>query len=201
MVLSRKLDFSKVKIIVDGNSLTVFGGANLSDKLAASPLLTGATFATFGVSGQTTPQMIDDQQAQVIAAFDSTRTNILVVVEGGNHIRVDGVTGTVAHNSYKQYCLNIRAAGGLVIACSAFDRRNSDGSEPNVRPELRVANDLMRAQWPGYANAFVDAARIQPAIFDNSENREYWPDGVHYNPATYDRFAGYVASAISRLTV
>jgi hypothetical protein len=200
-MISKKLDLTKAKIIVDGNSLTVFAGVNLSDKLAANPLLSGATFVSFGVSGQSTPQMIADQQSQVIGSFDPQRTNVVVALEMGNHISVNGVNGTAAHTSYKQYCLNIRAVGGLVVACTGFDRRNTNGSEPTVRPELRVANTLMRSQWPGYANTLVDAARIQPAVFDNAENREYWPDGVHYNSASYDRFAGYVASAIYRLTI
>jgi hypothetical protein len=200
-MLAKKLDMSKVKIIVDGNSLTVYGGVNLSAKLASNPLLTGATFATFGVSGQTTIQMLSDQQSQIIGSFDPQRTNIVVPLEMGNHIKIDNVDGIVSHTSYKQYCLNIRSAGGLVIACTAFDRRSIDNSEPNVRPQLRVANTLMRSQWPGYANAFVDAVSIQAAVFDNAENREYWPDGVHYNPATYDRFAAYVAEAISRIVI
>jgi hypothetical protein len=199
--MPKKIDLTKTKVIVDGNSLTVYGSVNLSDKLAANALLTGATFATFGVSGQTTAQMLADQQSQIIAAFDPARANVLVVLEMGNHISVSSVSGTTAHDSYKQYCLNIRAAGGLVVACSGFDRRNSDNSEPQVRPGLRVANDLMRAQWPSYANAFVDSPKIQAAVFDNAENREYWPDGVHYTPATYGRFAGYIAEAISRIVI
>lgn len=200
ITFQKKLDLSRVKVIVDGNSLTVYGGANLSDKLAANPLLAGATFASFGVSGQTTVQMIADQQSQIIGSFDLNRTNIVVALEMGNHIYVDGVTGVQAHTAYKQYGDKVRASGGKFVACSAFDRNYNVGAPtPAVRIGINQANVLMRNQWPGYANAFVDAQIIDPAIFDNADNTTYWPDGVHYTPVAYDIFAGYVASAIAKI--
>lgn len=200
MILQRKLAMATAKIIVDGNSLTVYSSVNLSDKLAANPLLAGATFATFGVSGQTTAQMLADQQAQIIGAFDGSKTNIVVALEMGNHIAVDGVTGAQAHTSYKQYGNAVEVAGGKFVACTAFDRNYNVGAPtPAVRTGINIANNLMRDQWPGYAHAFVDAQSIQPAIFNNADNKGYWLDGVHYEPFAYNLFAGYVAEAISKI--
>lgn len=198
-LISKKLDMANCKIIVDGNSLTVYSGVNLHDKIKANLLTSEATCVGFGVSGQTTAQMIADQQAQVIAAFDPAKTNIVVALEIGNHIYVDGVTGTTAHASYKQYGLSIRAAGGKFIACTAFDRNSVATPNPAVRTGINIANNLMRDQWPGYANALVDAQRWLPAVFDNAENLGYWPDGVHYAPFAYDKFAQYCAEVISKV--
>ena len=188
------------KIIVDGNSLTVYGGVNLHDKIKANPLTSAATCVGFGVSGQTTAQMIADQQSQIIAAFDPAKKNIVIALELGNHISVDSVTGAVAHASYRQYGQAIRAAGGKFIACTAFDRNSVASPNPSVRTGINIANNLMRDQWPGYANALVDVQRWLSAVFDNAENRGYWPDGVHYEPFAYDLFANYCAYTISKLS-
>jgi lysophospholipase L1-like esterase len=197
-----KIDLNQTQILVDGNSLTVWEGTNLSDKL--SVLLPGAVTLNFGVSGQTTTSMLTDQATEVLASLDPGKKHkIIVALEGGNDIDGNGLSGLAAHNNYKQYCLNARQAGCLVVACSIFDRNRLPSTPAYVaaRGRMRDFNALMRLQWAGYANSFVDSAKIQPAVFDNAENLGFWPDGVHYDPVTYNRFAAYVAEAIRRLVI
>jgi hypothetical protein len=200
--MSILIDLTKTQIVVDGNSLVGWQGSKLSDKLAA--LLPGVITLDFGVSGQSTVAMLADQLTQVISAFDANKKHkVLVVLEGGNHIDGGGATAIAAHDTYREYCLNARAAGALVVACSIFDRNRLPTSPAYVaaRVRMREFNALMRVSWPGYASTFVDSARIQPAVFDNAENLGYWPDGVHYEPVAYSLYAKYVATAISRITI
>ncbi len=198
-LISKRLNMADCKIIVDGNSLTIWGGVNLQDKIKANLLTSAATCVGFGVGGQTTAQMISDQQSQIIAAFDPAKTNIVVALELGNHIALGGITGAVAHSSYKQYGQAIRAAGGKFVACTAFDRNSAANPNPAVRTGINIANNLMRDQWPGYANAMVDAQKWLPAVFDNADNRGYWADGIHYDNVAYDLFAEYCAETIAKL--
>lgn len=195
------------KIICDGNSITqgmdrpeTDYPRQLNDRL--NTLGYGVTVINLGVSGQTTAHMLNDAVRQVDWLYDPTRLNVLIAMEGGNHIYF-GATPQSASATFAKYCMARRAAGYQVIVIDTFPRAN--GYPPgydrvNVyAADLLEYNRLIRTNWRDFADYHFDA-RFQIPEFDLGA-AYYLPDRIHPNRQGNARIAAKLAEfLIANLT-
>lgn len=154
---------SAVKIIVDGNSIYYGTGSNPFDQvLALDPYLSGSgvTYANVAASGQTWAQMTSSA-TDVNAAFDASKTNVLICAETTNAAR-GGKIGSSIYDDAAAYIAARRAHYATIsptkplriIVCSSLPM---DGSASNANAYASAADALMRANFRAMgADAFCD---------------------------------------------
>lgn len=200
-VASRPAVASSTNVIWDGNSLTVNtvqSGATDSLEAMASmtmdrPDMSGATMTNFGVSGQTTAQMLSDQSTQVLPSFIAGKRNILHVFEIYNDIYYNGVVADAVAR-YWQYLDQARAyatANGIDLKIIAWGLLDNDittfGATPaktsafgdtasQLQAKLASAHATIKAGWSAHADAFVDP-RSSSKLFPYTA--QYSWDGTH----------------------
>jgi lysophospholipase L1-like esterase len=185
------------KIVVDGNSYTVGypSYTSFADIIATHYAV---TVTNFGVSGQTTNEMLADEYSQVLPTFDATKLNILLVVEGGNDIYYWGdVDSAVAR--YIRYAAIAKAAGFKVIASTTIprDQTTAFGDNPTqYNAKLSEFNTKLIANY----NKFDRLIRPDTAaIFQSYTSGGYHSDYVHPNQTGQQKFADLFISAINSL--
>lgn len=196
------INTDNLNIVVDGNSYTQ-GNLAIGDEpfpthlMRLSPFNTnGATMTNFGVGGQTTAQMIVDEQSQVFSAFNPSKVNVLLVVEGGNDIYYNGNVPN-CFNNYKIYCNAARAKGFKVIVSTTIPREQSTFANASVyeyNEQLKQFNTLVIND-----TSFYDGI-IRPdadPLFSNWLH--YESDHVHPDNVGQQKFAQLFASAILTL--
>jgi acyl-CoA thioesterase I len=190
----------QAKIICDGNSITqsVYGPETSYPRQLAQRLNAlgyAVEVLNFGVSGQTTAHMLHDALWQVDRAYDPTRLNLLIAMEGGNHM-LFGATPAAAAATFAKYCLARRAAGYKVVAIDTFPRDHGyppgyDRPQRDYAADLLTYNNLIRTQWPDFADWYFDG-RLQLPEFDMRP--PYMDDGVHPSVAGNARLAAQLAT-------
>jgi lysophospholipase L1-like esterase len=189
---------AQLNIVADGNSYVVGYPSYTSFPTLIGTSL-GLTVVNFGVSGQTTPQMITDEGSQVLPTYDATKTNILLVCEGGNDIYFNG-SATNAVANMKTYCNAARAAGFKVILTTVIHRNEStpfgdDATTYNSKLDAFNAGVLADKSFYDYI--------IRPdtaAIFQTYSNGGYHIDEVHPNQAGQQKFADLFVVGINAMT-
>ncbi len=174
----------QAKIICDGNSITqsVYGAETSYPQQLKQQLNDrgyGVEVVNLGVSGQTTAHMLNDAVPQVDWLYEPTRLNLLIAMEGGNHIYF-GATPQVAYATFVKYCMARRDAGYKVIAIDTFPRANGyfpgyDRVEAYAA-DLQEYNRLIRTNWRDFADAYFDARLHLPEL---NTRPPYMNDGVH----------------------
>ncbi len=190
----------QAKIICDGNSITQGAyGVETSYPRQLEQQLNAQGYAVdvfnVGVTAQTTAHMLHDAPWQIDRRYDPDRLNLLIAMEGGNHM-LFGATPEAAAATFAKYCLSRRAAGYKVVAIDTFPRSLSypPGYERPQRDyfaDLLTYNQLIRRQWPDFADWYFDG-RSQLPEFDMRP--PYMDDGVHPSVAGNARLAAKLAT-------
>lgn len=186
------------QVIFDGNSMT--DGSTSSYPATTVAALTGTWYSrNFGVSGQTTTQMISDGVSQIDPFYDSRVTNnVLVAWETTNELKL-GVSATDAYNNLVAYCRARKNAGFKVVVPTILPRSES-GTPEDFNTKRATVNTNIRNNYASFATAIADvAANTDIGEDGDSENATYYADKVHMTTAGYNIVAGIVATAINSL--
>jgi lysophospholipase L1-like esterase len=195
------LTLTNANIIADGNSYVQGNGYTPFSTLlmAMAPFTTnGATMQNFGVSGQTTGQMLNDQSSQVLSLYSAGKANVILFQEGGNDIYFNGnVDSAIAR--VKRYCDNARAAGFKVIV-SALIYRDQATSFGDTPASYNTKIDQFNSALVGDAS-FYDGI-IRPdleAVFSTYTSGGYDADKVHPNDTGQQKYAELYRAALLAL--
>ncbi len=139
--------------------------------------------------------MLHDALWQIDRAYDPTRLNLLIAMEGGNHM-LFGATPAAAAATFAKYCAARRAAGYKVVAIDTFPRDHGyppgyDRHQRDYATDLITYNEIIRTQWPDFADWYFDA-RLQLPEFDMRP--PYMDDGIHPSVAGNARLAAKLAT-------
>lgn len=215
---------SGVKICCDGNSLTESHGSGTPypTQLAALAPLNGlVTVVNTGISGQTTQNMIDSA-ADVEAAYDATKTNILVCMEGTNSI-YNGRTAAQAASDMGNYIAARLAAQParkiILLTCTPRQLGVSDADNAVQNAIIDAYNVILRSNYLAYgAKLLVDLRQpgspwsaanfpdYTTATFNASAAGGWWAAAevgtgglTHFSTTGYGAMAQMVATALRRL--
>lgn len=211
-------------ITADGTSLTQGQGGGgityLSVLAGLAPVQgTSTPTANIGVPGQTAAQM-RDSRADVASAHIAGRTNVLLA-EGLTNSVYLGATPQQAVTDFLGYAAAVKAdRAWRVVLQTAIPRYQpiSGGTITQTTVDalnalLDQANNLLRAQWRGVADALIDLrapgspfafADYTAATFDGSglyiqETTSEGTIRTHCSPAGYTAWGTWVAPLLRRV--
>ena len=204
------------QMVADGNSLTSgmgsTGGLTYPAQLvtllidAVTPqVFATPTVTTYGVSGQTTPQMTADAVAQIDSlVFPSDAVavsdNVLLAWEGTNDLFVNGASAATAYANLVTYCTARRAAGWKVIIGTLLPRADV-GTPATFEADRQTVNTLLRQHWREFADALMDVG-ADPYIGQAGQTTNatyYAADLVHMTNAGYARVAAIAKDSYLRI--
>lgn len=149
---------SSVRVTVDGNSIYAGNGTSpIATLLAARTALSGATFASTAISGQTWRQM-DGLDTGSSADVDSSiatagKINILVCGEGTNSVdpAKSNLDGPSVVSAVTAYIANRKTANSkvFVVLCSAMPRGPFDASNVTRNTALNFSDAAFFANPSG----------------------------------------------------
>jgi lysophospholipase L1-like esterase len=191
-----------LNIVFDGNSLTAGVGGSQPYSINCVQSLINSQYSVissnFGVSGQTTVQMISDANSQIDGAYDPSKNyNIVVCWEGINDLYF-GATITQAYNNLVTYCLGRKAKGYKVVICTLTPRQNT-GTPANQETNRLAVNQLILTNWKTFADAVANIGdNIPMGLYASCTNSIYYSssDLVHFTDVGYNIMAGIASTAI-----
>lgn len=189
------------QVVCDGNSLTYGYGlavpATQGYPAQLQTLLGATTYVrNFGVSAIQTDAMVTNYPTRIAPFLDTRRAkNILVVWEGGNHIKLGGVSAATAWASLVSYMQLARASGWEIVLCNVGARGDIAGATETERDALNV---LIAAGWATYADAFVDID-ADVNLSNPADLTYFQADTIHYTQAGQAVVAGLIDTAVSSL--
>jgi lysophospholipase L1-like esterase len=184
-------DYAEESVVFMGNSITD------SWSVMRPEFFNGKPYINRGISGQTTPQMLERFQQDVI----ELKPMAVVILAGINDIA--GNTGPItiekiADNIFAMAEL-ARANNIKVILCSVLPAADFSWSpELEPAPKILELNALIKSYAEAHAMAYVD----YPAAMMNEENGlrpELGLDSVHPNAAGYAVMEPLVEEALEAL--
>lgn len=192
------IDFANTGIVLDGNSLFDFidAASNLAEynKIGAP----GVSRTNFGVSGQTTLNMIADAATQVDPVYAPNK--VLIVWEARNHLYFGG-TSQAVKEAIRDYCLARQQVGWRVVILSCTKAVNDFSiNGTNFATFDQAIDDFnlwLRANWRDFADSFCDAAII-PELVDYNNSTIFY-DGIHLNALGYSYLVPEINKAIKRI--
>lgn len=190
-------DFNAL-IVFDGNSMTA-GAYSSYPATTVSALVGTWTAHNFGVSGQTTIEMIADAAAQIDSLYDPDMLkNVVVFWEVTNDLKL-GATRADAQARMVQYCQARKAAGWSVVVLTILPR--TQVGLPETFEDDRIAiNSYILANYASFADAVADVASdSRIGDYGDSNDTTYFYDGVHMTTAGYNIVAGIAATTINAL--
>jgi len=197
---------SVYKIVCDGNSLT-FGtnyaeGSDSSYPKKLGVLLPISRVINYGVSGQTTIDMINDYSSQIAPQYTADTTSVLVAWEIGNDLYYTGNTDT-CKNRIRRYCEYGQATGYLVLVGTAphrgYSSNTSAGDSPSTyNLKLDTINTWLAANYTDFADKLVDFAG-DTRLNDPNNTTYRDADKVHYIGAGYTLIAAAVRTKVDEL--
>lgn len=194
---------SNLNIVADGNSYVAGNGYTPFPTyiIQTAPFSTnGSSMQNFGVGGQTTPNMLSDQATQILPSYVAGKTNILLVVEGGNDILKNGSVANAVTNMIT-YCQNAIKANFKVITATCI-RRGQDGAVWYGDSEIVFNQKLLQynASILNYSYCFHGIIRPElDDLFLNYYSNGYDADHVHPNVMGQKRYADLFIAAINKL--
>jgi lysophospholipase L1-like esterase len=175
-------------------------GAYSSYPSKAFSLLNGIwSYRNFGLSGQTTIEMLADGEAQINPLYDAALgKNVVVFWEVTNDLK-PGATRADAQARMVSYCQARQAAGFKVVVGTILPR--TQVGLPETFEDDRIAiNTYIRANYASFADVVADVASdARIGDFGDSDDTTYFSDGVHMTTAGYNIVGGIVATAINSL--
>lgn len=193
---------SRVQIVLRGNSIMAGQGAsspgvtNISGVLKtlfAARGYVARDIADRGHGGDTTEFILDNFFSDEFLLLDKTFDRSVLVMFEVRNSTVAGRSAQQIYESYVAYGNRARGAGYWVLACTA----PPTGGDPAGQGVAGAANALIRANWPSFANGFVDLERVpQFTPSGSSANPTYYSDDVHGTDAMYALIAQIFLQAI-----
>lgn len=185
-------------IVFDGNSMTD-PVTSIYPKNTVSLLGTQWATLNFGISGQTTAQMIADAVGQLDYCYETSYIkSVLVCWEGTNDLKL-GANATTAYNNLVTYCQARQAAGYKVVILTILPRSDA-GTPADFNTSRATVNTNIRNNFATFADVVADvAANTNIGEDGDSENATYYVDKVHMTAAGYNIVAGIVATAVNML--
>lgn len=146
-----------------------------------------------GIGGVQTPEMITNRPTLDDKYFSNVYlNNILVFLEGGNHL-VAGASTTDVFNSMVSYCQAAKTAAPSrqIIICTILPRNTSLAEIPGTFDTNRqtINNDIILAvdpPWDAVADIGSDSTIGTLAA---SQNTSLYPDGIHPSNTTNEIIA------------
>jgi len=202
---------SSTNVVVDGNSITVYGFPLLL--YGQEPVSTsGASTHECGVGGQTWRNMdgLDGgSSADVDAAYVAGKRNVLVAWETTNQAAGGGTAQSIA-DSCAQYIANRRALhpDWIVMVLTSLPRYST--GNPALTQRLIDVDDIMRRAWRSMGIDYLfDTRRMVPTLgfsgfsaADFQATQSYWNETSDWLHPTMDGHAlitRQVASALRAL--
>ncbi len=186
-------------IVFDGDSLTA--GSTATDPYPSQVMRgfrTGVECVNLGIGGQRLQEMLSNAPAKVDPLHRSYLGQNVVVIWGGtNDMRHWAHPPEAVYSRLREYCLQRRAAGYAVVVLTMLPR--TDGAyPPNLEADRQTFNRLIRATWPGFADALVDMGTDPLVGLQGCEldARLFSPDRVHLNNTGLSVVAGRVGQVL-----
>ncbi len=186
-------------IVFDGDSLTA--GSTATDPYPSQVMRafrSGVRWVNLGIGGQRLLEMLANAPSKVDPLYRSDLGQNVVVIWGGtNDMRHWAHPPSVVYSRLREYCLGRRAAGYTVVVLTMLPR--TDGAyPPSLEADRQTLNRLIRATWPGFADALVDMG-ADPLV--GLWGREldtvlFSPDRVHLNNTGLSVVAGRVGQQL-----
>lgn len=185
---------TELSIWLHGNSLF----SSVAERVEA---LRPGTDNVFGrvVGGATTADLEAEFAAQIHANFDGSRTNVVILWEGLDHINDFDGTASTAHDAYADYVVTAEALGWRVYVCTIIDTLEYTASSPHpTRGDLEDDRDafnvLLRVDNAG-AFGIVDLA-LESELTDASNTTYFSGDGIHIVSAGQDVVAAAIHAVL-----
>jgi len=191
--------FSQGVVVWEGGSIIRGGTATDGEELSrqARALLDHTCISYKSTSAnRTLAEMIAQAPVRVDPHYDPLAdADICVVMAGGGDLAYGGDPQAVL-DALRAYCAARRAAGFEVVVLTLLPRSDPAGFDA----ARAVYNDMLRAQWPSFADGFADVA-ADPRIGADGANLDpvYFADSVHPTSAGYAIMAAAVAPALEGL--
>jgi len=191
-------------LVLDGNSLMSnslqvrINNCLAGNCAAGTPLESEFVVQNFGVSGQTTPQMIADFGSQIAPLYNPKRSkNIYVMWEATNHHYADSsVTAAQAFDSILTLCHMAQEVGFNVVIPNVLPRSNS--GTPGDFATWRASFNSLLASNAAVEGYLVANLAGNSTIGDTGDetNTTYYSDLVHLTDAGNDIVAPLIATQI-----
>ena len=202
------LSTADINIVFDGDSLTKGSGATntqnypiyIKNKLQI--LCNTLTFNSFGVSGQSTIDMLADASTQIDPLVDNAKTNIIVAWDDVNAILNDGRTAQQNFDDFETYFSERKTAGfniGILIL-GYYPRLKLDDTynQPTWNDTLFDIQEAYRELERNAVNPSWDVLvdlTIHPQLGgDRGQylNTTLFNDSVHLTSSGYDAVGEWV---------
>ena len=191
--------FSRGVLVWEGGSIIIGGSATDGEELTRQTraLLDHTCHSYKSTSGnRTLADMIAQAPVRVDPHYDPMAdANICVVMAGGGDLASGGDPQAVL-DALRTYCAARRAAGFEVVVLTLLPRSDPVGFDA----ARAVYDDMLRAQWPTFADGLADVA-TDPRIGADGANLDpvYFADAIHPTSAGYAVMAAAVAPALEGL--
>lgn len=191
-------------IIFDGNSI-VEGGPNntildFTGVSAASLGLGFQDYFNYGISGQTTAQMVTAGVSRIDPQYNAalrSSYNIVCFFEITNDL-LTTQNAVTSQANVKAYCLARRAAGFKVVVGTCLPRT---GQYAGFEADRLAVNAWIRANYTNFADALADIGNDATiGQTGQASNATYYSDGTHPTTAGHAIVATYFQAAITALT-
>jgi lysophospholipase L1-like esterase len=161
----------------------------------------GVEWVNLGIGGQRLQDMLANAPSKVDPLYRNYLGQNVVVIWGGtNDMRHWAHPPAAVYSRLREYALQRRAVGYTVVVLTMLPR--TDGAyPPNLEADRQTLNRLIRATWPGFADALVDMGTDPLLGLQGCEldARLFSPDRVHLNNTGLSVVAGRVAQVLRAL--
>lgn len=193
-------------IVCDGNSLT-YGYDLPSDSSYPSKLATlapfnsnGSTVSNYGVSGQSTIDMLNDYSSQIAPLYNANQNSVLVAWELTNDLYNTGNTDTVI-NRMVRYCEGGQVTGFKVIVMTGISRKitgttSGGDNQSSFNSKMATINTYLKTNFATFSDGIVS---LDETFTDFNDTGKYLADGVHLSGPGYTLVAVAVKTKILEL--
>lgn len=139
---------------------------------------------------------------ELMSAYPEITKRVARVHAGINDLRAAPTdnTGDAVYSNMAAYCTWLRGLGVKVIT-STINIQKLDGTyTANAETARQSINARIRANWPNFADEFVDYDAI-PQLADPTNTTYFSPDGLHQTAVTYQLKAALDAPKVQALLV
>lgn len=172
------------QIVLDGNSHTTMFMGKVFRMLQYNTIGDTLKYTNFGVSGQTTTQMLSDEATQIGGAYSSAfRKNILIVYELSNDMNA-GATEQQAIANCSTYVYNAHQYGYWVAVKKQFCRKNpTSGAGLTTYPNATAWNLAVNQANIDIDNGATGADAVLPVDSTHFISRSNYSSDAAYNTA------------------
>lgn len=200
------LDTMNVNLVIDGNSLTAgLWGTNRQDisKYMFSwfyPKVKSFEVNSFGISNQTTQQMLSNVKTKICPLVKKGKTNILIANEDINSILIGGVSCKKNFGDFSTYFTEAKSAGFnyCILWNTPYPKRVNGSYSPlftdSKLNEQKNFFDTIQAVYPKGVDMVADVRSSD--VLGGSQGQEYNPlyfhDWMHPTSLGYDFLAQFI---------